>query len=406
VTAGKDNRRVDGVSAHPRTTLLLYTHAFAPQVGGVETIMMELARGLAGILGADRVTVVTPAARGEFDDAALPFRVVRQPGIRELWRLLGEADVIHLAGPVMLPLFLGLLRGKPVVVEHHGFQTACPNGQLVIATTGQPCPGHFRAGRHRECLRCNAGEGWLRSLRMWLLTFPRRWLASRAHANVMPTRWLGRVLGLPRPVVIAHGIAAQSSAPAEASAPANEPLFAYLGRLVPTKGVHVLLEAVRMLRARKIPARLRVIGKGPEQPALERRAKDLGLNGAVEFLGYLPRERADLELARALAVVMPSVGGEVFGLAAAENMLSGRAVVASDLGALAEVVGDAGYVFPVADAAALAAQMESVWTDSDRTARIRRQARERIRTQFTVEQMCERHAELYSELATAGTRNA
>lgn len=399
MTAGKDNRRVDGVSAHPRTTLLLYTHAFAPQVGGVQTIVMELARGLAAPLGDGRVTVVTPAARGEFDDAALPFRVVRQPGLRELWRLLGQADVIHLAGPAMLPLFLGLLRRKPVVIEHHGFQTACPNGQLVIAASGQPCPGHFRAGRHGECLRCNAPEGWLRSLRLWLLTFPRRWLASRAHANVMPTRWLGKVLGLPRPVVIAHGIAAQTSAPEGESAPTEEPVFAYLGRLVPTKGVHVLMEAVRMLRERRIAARLRVIGKGPEQPALERRAKELGLNGAVEFLGYLPREQAEIELARALAVVMPSVGGEVFGLAAAENMLCGRAVVASDLGALAEVVGDAGYVFPVADAGALADRLEALCRQPDRAAQIRRRARERIRTHFTVEQMSQRHAELYAEIA-------
>jgi glycosyltransferase involved in cell wall biosynthesis len=401
VTAGKDNRRAEGVSAHPRISLLLYSHAFAPQVGGVQTIVMELARGLAERLGRENVTVATPALRGEFDDAALPFRVVRRPGAAALWRLIGAANVVHLAGPAMLPLLLGLVRRKPVVIEHHGFQTACPNGQFVIGTTGEACPGHFRAGRHRECLRCNSGEGWLQSFRMWLLTFPRRWLAGRAGANVMPTAWLGETLGLPRMTVIPHGI----PAPAAASepAPATTPVFGFVGRLVTTKGVAVLIQAIQRLRARQIDARLRIIGQGPARPSLEQRAKELGLNGAVDFSGFLPAEQVERELDSVLAVVMPSVGGEVFGLAAAENMARGRVVVVSSLGALREVVGDAGCVFPVGDANALAAELESLWKNPERVSRLRRQARERMVLSFSVDEMTQKHARLYADIAGRST---
>src|ERR1019366_2944595 len=101
--------------------LLIYTHAFAPKGGGVESAVMSLATGLrnlsgAGSSGAASVTVVTPTPHGSFDDASLTFDVVRQPSA---WRLIGlirGSDVIHLAGPCFFPLVIGLLLRKPVVV--------------------------------------------------------------------------------------------------------------------------------------------------------------------------------------------------------------------------------------------------------------------------------------------------
>src|SRR5437879_5202196 len=127
---------------------------------------MSLAQGLArsGAWNggsAVRVTVVTPTPAGEMDDSTLPFPVVRQPSFPALLRLLQAADVVHLAGPCFLPMMLGLLFRKQVVVEHHGFQVICPNGQLFYEPTQMPCPGHFMAGQHRQCLRCNGKpRGW------------------------------------------------------------------------------------------------------------------------------------------------------------------------------------------------------------------------------------------------------
>src|SRR5208283_1449028 len=86
------------------TQVLMYSHAFAPKIGGVETIVMSLAKGLAGLKEPDgaagaRVTVITNTPRGRFDDESLPFQVVRQPSLRNLARLIRATDVIHLAGP-------------------------------------------------------------------------------------------------------------------------------------------------------------------------------------------------------------------------------------------------------------------------------------------------------------------
>src|SRR5271168_2193323 len=133
--------------------LLIYSHFFAPSVGGVETVVLLLARALAALRDLSgvkefEVTVATQIPAGNCDDGTFPFRVIRQPGSTELWQIVRSSDVVHIAGPALKPLIFGRLAGKPVVLEHHGFQTICPNGQLLIEPSGTPCPGHFMVGHH------------------------------------------------------------------------------------------------------------------------------------------------------------------------------------------------------------------------------------------------------------------
>src|SRR5580700_6682952 len=116
--------------------VLIYTHAFPPMVGGIETITMELAQNLARIanvrsIDAVQVTVVTPKAAIGANERDLPFKIVRKPTLTRLANLIRRADILHVAGTDMLPLLLGWLLRKCTVVEHHGFQTACPNGQMI-----------------------------------------------------------------------------------------------------------------------------------------------------------------------------------------------------------------------------------------------------------------------------------
>src|SRR2546430_11026666 len=69
--------------------VLMYAHAFAPKIGGAETYMMLLAGGLATRPEVHEVTIATPTPAHGFDDASLPFRVVRRPSVGSLWRLVG-----------------------------------------------------------------------------------------------------------------------------------------------------------------------------------------------------------------------------------------------------------------------------------------------------------------------------
>ena len=336
----------------------------------------------------------TPA--GDFDDAALPFRVVRRPGKLTLCRLLRDADVVHVAGPAFAPLALGLLLRKPVVVEHHGFQTICPNGQLLIEPSGIPCPGHFMARRRGECFRCNAGQGWLASRKLWLMTFVRRSLCRRVAANITPTAWLAGLLGLPQAVAIPHGL--ETIAPlVPIPEQLQRPVIAFQGRLVTTKGVGILFDAARILSEQGYAFELLVIGDGPERAALEQRAQQDLLVGKVRLTGRLAAEQLAAALAKSSVVVVPSLGGEVFGLVVAENMGRGLPVIASDLGAFVEVVGDAGLTFRTGDAAELARELAGVLDDPAFSAQLRHHARQRALEFCDYQRMLDAHASVYEQ---------
>jgi glycosyltransferase involved in cell wall biosynthesis len=388
--------------------LLLYSHFFAPSVGGVETIVLSLARGLAELRDSNgapqfETTLVTQSAAGNYDDRANAFRTVRTPSFVQLWQLVRSSDVVHVAGPALAPLFLGLLESKPVVVEHHGFQTICPNGQLLIEPAGAPCPGHFMAGRHVECLRCNSEQGWLASGKLWLLTFVRRFLCARAAANITPTEWLGGQLHLPRSIAIPHGLEATEAAP-RAEPRSVPPILAFQGRLVTTKGVRLLFEAAGILRKQGQPFELLIIGDGPERDSLVHLARESQLDAQVRFAGRLDDAQLHAALAQSSAVVVPSLGGEVFGLVVAENMLRALPVVASDLGAFVEVLGDAGFTFRTGDAAALAAALSRLLDDPSLAVTLGRSGRQRAETVYALGCMIGSHASLYSRLGQLKSR--
>jgi glycosyltransferase involved in cell wall biosynthesis len=379
--------------------VLLYSKAFHPSIGGVQTIVLELARGLAewgqAHPGATpiEVTVITRTAGGTAEDESQPFRLIRRPRLRQLIRELCGTDVVHLAGPTMLPLILSLLLRKPVVVEHHGFQAACPNGLLFFEPTKTPCPGHFMAKRYSKCLECNQESlGFVKSLQRLVLTHVRRWLANRAAFNITPTDWLATILDLKRMKTVYHGI---SPSPVAVSASAFADRFAFQGRLVSTKGIGILLQAAQHLQRAKYKFQLKVIGDGPELERLKSQAA--ALNGHVEFLGHVPEARMGEVLSDVATMVMPSLGGEVFGLVAAENMLRGKLLIVSDIGALREVVGDTGMVFRTGDAESLAACMRKVLEDSSLSASLGPAARARAMKVFDRESMIQGHVTVYRE---------
>lgn len=385
--------------------LLIYSHFFAPSIGGVQTIVLSLACGLAELRDSNgapefEITLVTQEPPENYDDRALPFRVVRRPSLLQLWRLIRSCDVIHVAGPSLAPMFLALLSRRPLVVEHHGFQTICPNGQLLIEPSGTPCPGYFMSERHAECLQCNSTEGWLASGRLWLLTFVRRHLCTHAAANITPTQWLGGLLQLPRVTAIAHGLEF-ANLNSRRVPPSGRPVFAFLGRLVTTKGVRLLFDAAKILRGQSRSFELLIIGDGPERPALEQLVRNSRLETQVQFAGYLNGEQLEGALAGASALVVPSLGGEVFGLVVAENMARGLPIVASDIGAFVEVHGDAGLTFRTGDASHLAATLARLLDDPSLGSSLGQRARHRALDFCSKSRMIEAHSSAYARVCGA-----
>jgi len=297
-------------------------------------------------------------------------------------------------------LLLGLLAGKPVVIEHHGFQAICPTGQLLIEPGNVPCPGHFMAGRHFECLRCRSDNNWLASVKLWLLTFVRRFLCARAAANIAPTEWPGGLIQLPNTTTAPHGLDTSTS-PIDAASPFRPPLIVFQGRLVTTKGLPVLLEAARILRSGHRQFEVLVIGDGPERPALQDLAKKLQLSSYVRFVGRVIAADLGAVFRKASVIVVPSIGSEFFGLVLAENMLRSLPIVGSDLACFVEVLGDAGLTFRTGDSNDLASQLARLLDGSALASRLGGRARQRILECFPRTSMIETHARLYRKMYTA-----
>jgi len=386
--------------------LLLYSHFFAPSVGGVETIVLSLARGLAGLRTSTNalefeLTLVTQTPAASFDDRSLPFKVVRQPGLAKLWQLIRISDVVHVAGPALAPLFLGFLARKPVAVEHHGYQAICINGLLVHQPDRQICPGYFQARRYAECLRCQASE--MSRIRSWanlLLMFPRNFFVRRAAANISVTQHVLERQALPRSVVILHGIADSTTLEpprAPSVGDAGRISFGYVGRFVSEKGIELLLDSARLLKQEKLDFEIQLIGDGPERPKLEEKIARDQLESCVRITGFLTGAAFSEALQNIRVIVMPSVWEETAGLAAMEQMMRGRLVIAAQIGGLGEVVGDSALTFPPGNAEALANCMRKVLRDPSLINSLGSKARSRALACFRHARMIEEHANVYRE---------
>ena len=78
-----------------------------------------------------KITLVTLTPADGMNDSLLPFHIVRRPSLWSFIHLIRSADLVHLAGPALLPLALGWLLKKRIVLEHHNYQSICPNGLLI-----------------------------------------------------------------------------------------------------------------------------------------------------------------------------------------------------------------------------------------------------------------------------------
>ena len=223
-------------------------------------------------------------------------------------------------------------------------------------------------------------------------------VCNRDAAAILEAKGLGG-----RAVVIGLGLHTDAFTPSSRAGPREDGnvRVGYVGRLAPHKGVHVLLEAI----ARDERLHLVVAGSGPSAEEVGALVAEHGTGERVELLGAIGHE--DLpDLYRSLDVLaVPSLTTpgwlEQFGRVAVEAMACGVPVVASDSGALPDVVGGAGVLVPPGDAAALAEALVEVGTDQQRWAIMREQGLTRARA-YDWEAIGGDYMRLYHEVARTG----
>ena len=172
----------------------------------------------------------------------------------------------------------------------------------------------------------------------------------------------------------------------------------YAGRLVESKGVFDLLDAIKQMEN----VRLVFIGDGEARAALEERA---GRN--VDFLGAQPLEQLPQLFSALDILVLPSrttkSWKEQFGRVLIEAAACGVPVVGSDSGAIPEVIGQGenamGLISPEADVAALAAALIRLQLDSDLAQRLGTTGARRARAEFSWKRVAARFAEIYRDLS-------
>jgi glycosyltransferase involved in cell wall biosynthesis len=156
------------------------------------------------------------------------------------------------------------------------------------------------------------------------------------------------------------------------------------GRVVPAKGLDLLLQALAKL---PIKWRLVVAGDGPALGSARTTARGLGIAPRVEFLGWVDRDQKQRSLAAADIVAVPSVWPEPFGIVGIEAMTFAKPVVAFESGGIPDWLEDGvtGFSVAVGDIDALAARIETLLQSARLRSEMGIHARARVLAEFSAE---------------------
>lgn len=203
-------------------------------------------------------------------------------------------------------------------------------------------------------------------------------------------------------VVIRNGIAssqreARKISPAELGVKTSGALLGAIGRLHREKGIDLLLRAFARLCPELPGLGLVVIGDGPERDNLAGLAEQLGIRERVLFSGFLPEPERFLPLFSVF--VLPS-RIEAMPVALMQAMAAGMAIVATRVGAVAELIDDekSGLLVPAEDESRLAQAIRRILREPALAARLGAEAKSKAEREFSLDKMLASYEQLYTSL--------
>ena len=327
--------------------ILLCSVPFRPSVGGIETVSAILAERFHA--AGHNVTLLTQTPSMEPEDE--PFAIVRQPSAVALLRWVRWADVVvhnNVSLRLAWPL---LLYRKPWVVAHHMWTPRAGRGAL-------------------------AGQ-----LKHWLTRFATNIAVSRAMADSLATP----ATIIPNPYA--------DDVFRDVPGAARDGDVVFLGRLEAGKGAALALDALAQLNANGKRVRLTVVGSGPEESSLRRRAEALGVGDQLHLAGRRGGAELVALLNRHRVIVIPSLWEEPFGVVALEGVACGCVPVAARSGGLPDAVGPCGVIVPKNDGVALAAAIDALLADGAARATLLEQAPRHL-AEHTRERIAHRYLEV------------
>lgn len=376
-------------------------------IGGVSPPVVSLAVGLRD-RGHESILAVGSPEPGEgtveAEAAKAGARIVKIPELRRNPHLARDARALG----KLIALFREF---RPDVVATH-MSKAGALGRVAARLTRVPVVVHTYHGKGFDVFP----PGWRRSSALWI----ERVLARLATGNIVVSAKQEeefqqlRVAPAQRLRVIRYGLdldpflaASRAAGPLrhELGLDADVLLVGVVARVVAIKGQDVFIRAAARMRDACPDARFLVVGDGPFRRSCETLTHDLGLNGVVRFLGWrrdIPAVLSALDL-----VVLPTVMDfEGTPVALIEALAAGRAVVATDVGGVVDVVrpGKTGLLVPPNDAAALADAMGRLLADSPLRAAFGRAGQRLVCERHPLDRMVAETEKYYLELLEAVAR--
>ncbi len=355
---------------------------FPPEVGGLESHVFNLCRGLAA--GGHRVDVVTSRSLPDLPSRELVDGIhvartwfpARNPGGWFLHSMCStprtartsvRADVVHAQAIASIPpaWVAGRLRNRPVVATLH--------------------TSHF--------LRLAERERWRPGLRTLLRASDHTFATSVEIAEVAD----GLLPGLSAEPVTNGVVTSVFRRSPPSLAAASGPRLVVPRRLVPKNGVRHFVQAVPAIAAEIPDVEAVLVGDGPDREELERLSERLGMASRIRFLGARPHAEMPGVLSSAAAAVVPSLM-EATSVAALEAMACELPVAASRVGGLPEIVDESvGTLFEPGDPGDLAARVVALLRRTD-LEDVGRRARARVVARWSNDLLVERHLEVYRAL--------
>jgi len=397
---------------------ILLVNDYATATAGAERITLDLrdglrARGHDVRVFASRAQLIAGESFADATCYGTNTRVqtlsstVNPSAARALRRVLREfaPDVVQVQMFLwqLSPSILPLLRDVPSVYWAMTFKSVCPTG-LKWLPGGAPCT--VRAGAPCLAHGCITLSG-VGPLMLQRALWRRR--RGAFDAIVCCSHDVRRHLdadGIETHDVIWPGVREGRRRPPLG----GPPTVTFAGRLTVEKGPDVLVRAFALARERVPGARLSIAGAGPAEPALRALIHELGIADAAVLHGQLGGDALERTLEGGWAHAVPSRWPEPFGLTATEAMMRGTAVVASDIGGLAESVlhETTGLRVPAGDTVALADALTRVLADRDFAERLGEAGHARALERFSLDGCVTRFERLYASLRspTASPRHA
>jgi glycosyltransferase involved in cell wall biosynthesis len=369
----------------------LITRRYPPLIGGAEKVLSYLAPALAaegaevavltaqpiGLDAPETETHAPPSGPGRLTVVRLATSRLRFVGtalyMRNLRRWLAThpvdlAYVSMLKHDAYVTVGEGRRRGFPVVLRPEG---AGATGDVAWQSWG-------RFGR-RIAARCKQADAFV-------------------SISAAVTEELRRAGYDPKKIhALPNGVPVPERAWQRRPGWREHPRATFVGRLAPEKGLDTLLDAWPLVREAFPTARLTLVGDGPERPALEARARRLGLGDAVEMPG--PSADPSALLRDSDLFVLPS-REEGMSVALLEAMALGVPLVATSIPGNRRLVQDFkhGRLVPPDDPSMLARGVIDQWTTFDRAFHMSRAARRRVQDEFSIAAVARKHLELFRRL--------